>query len=101
MDVNPLSGKPLLPYQILVRGDASTGNRVTVVDTRDNVVLPSWISYDGDAFFDNGQVGGTDEGVQQLETVVVQGGTPWVLFLGLAVLGWWGYKHSRGARSWD
>lgn len=73
-DINPLTGQPLPPWQMLVIGPPETWNtfdqgpRRTVVDTRPGAVLPAWIvrldvPIPGEAsvttFYDNGDPGGS------------------------------------------
>lgn len=103
---NPLDGRPLEAWQVLVTGPAITGPRQTVVDTRPGAVVPVWIDAmvlpdGGSLYVDNGALGGTYDGISTLPDLTVNGANllPLVV-LGLVVLGAWGLKRARGSREW-
>lgn len=123
-DLNPLTGQPLLPGQVLVTGGASTGYRQTVVTS--GGPLPPWITavpvpmFTGSGtgvvmqYVDNGRPGGSySPGLvptpQQLPDLTVTAPAPgpnypfmnipvWVL-VALAV-GLVALLKSRGSRAW-
>jgi len=79
--VNPLTGAPLLPGQILVTGPASTGPRVTVLDPTKPSTWPAWITSVNGKPVDDGTIGGgTYSGYRLPDVVATAAKYPW----------WWG-----------
>lgn len=104
-NVNPLTGRPLEPWQVLVTGPAETGYRQTVVDARPGATLPRWITrvelLGAPVFVDTGIPGGTYTGAQELPTLEVTAKRDWsglwLVLGGLAVVG---LIRGQGARDW-
>lgn len=107
MDLNPLTGQPLAPYEVLVIGSPMTGNRVTVVDTRPGALVPSWITVavdDGDTrhYFDNGLRGGSylDDGAYQLPDLNTNAPAPWLAIAAILGVLFVFLRGGKGGRSW-
>lgn len=113
--INPLDGKPLEEWQVLVTGSDETGPpgrpRQTVVDTRAGAYVPPWITVtplpDGTALYvDNGQQGGTYDGTgaQTLPELTVTARRDWWPWLIAAAVGWlvlFGPRpRGAGSREW-
>lgn len=87
--LNPLNQRPLLPWQRLVMGPASTGPRVTVVDLTAPEGWMPWITRDsaGNPTDTGTTPGGTwdGSGSQHLPDLVVTGQPWWVWALVVAL----------------